>query len=208
MIGNIFLTIVVLALGQQAVPETKSHSACGVVEEGYGRLQKPPVIYGKPYIVPKLRLVFTDEQTGRPIAKRQVIVRYVWRWWEYPYPDRLFGVWSDTNDLVRCTTSDQGEVEVSEFRVVPSGWYKGKMLMGRRPEFTHLDVSIHLEKQITQIRLTKDDLKHYRSSKADIIPLRVSPMSPLPQQAWATLFHFRRPPASSSLQIRSVSRYF
>jgi hypothetical protein len=181
MIQNILLTIVVLLLGQQSVPTTKSHSACGVVEEGYGRPQKPPVIYGKPYIVPKFRLRITDEQTGRPIAEREVIVRYVWRWFEYPYPDRLLGVWSDANDLVKCTTGNQGEVEMSEFRVVPSGWYKGKMLMGRKPEFTHLDVSVQLEKQLTNFRLTKDDLKHYRSSKADFIPLKVSLMSPLPQ---------------------------
>lgn len=181
MIESVLLTIVVLALGQQSVPQTTSHSACGVVEEGYGRPQKPPVVYGKPYIVPKFRLQITDKQTGRPIAEREVIVRYVWRWFEYPYPERPLGVWSDTYDLVKCTTGYQGEVEMSEFRVVPSGWYKGGMLMGRDPEFTHLDVSVHLEKQITHVRLTKDDLEHYRRSKADVIPLQVSLVSPLPQ---------------------------
>jgi hypothetical protein len=166
---------------QQSEPRIKPHPACGVIEVGHSRPQKPPVIFGKPYLVPKFRLLITDEQTGAPIAGREVIVRYVWRWFEYPYPERPLGVWSDSYDLVRCTSDNNGEVEMSEFKVVPSGWYKGKMLMGREPEFTHLDVSVHLEKQITHVRLTKVDLERHRRKKADTIPLQISPISRLPK---------------------------
>ena len=175
------LAIAVLAVGQQSGPKPKPHPSCDSVEKGYGRPQKTPVIYGKPYLVPKFRLQITDEETGAPIAGREVIVRYVWRWFEYPYPERPLGVWSDSFDLVRCTADNQGEVEMSEFKIVPSGWYQGEMLMGRKPEFTHLDVSVHLEEHITHIRLMKDELERYQSSNADTIPLKVSLISRLPQ---------------------------
>lgn len=181
MIQIFLLGMAVLAPGQQSDPKMKPHPPCSVVEDRSGRPQKPPVVYGKPYILPKFRLRITDERTGAPIAERQVIVRYVWRWFEYPYPEHPLGVWSDDYDLVRCTTDKHGEVEMSEFKVVPSGWYKGKMLMGRKPEFTHLDVSVHLEKHITHVRLTKDDLDRYWRVKADTISLKVSLVSPLPQ---------------------------
>ena len=108
-------------------------------------------------------------------------MRYVWRWFEYPYPERPLGVWSDTYDLVKCTTNNHGEVEMSEFKVGPIGWYEGEMLMGRKPQFTHLDVSVHLEKHITHVRLTKKDLERYRKSKADTIPVQVSLISHLPR---------------------------
>ena len=175
------LLVAASSSGQQPAPTPKPHTACGVVEAGYGLPQKRPVIYGKPYIIPKFRLRITDERTGVPIAGREVIVRYVWRWFEYPYPERPLGVWSDAYELVRCMADKGGVVEMSEFKVAPRGWYKGRMLMGRRPEFTHLDVSVHLEKHITHVRITKDELERYKGSKADTIPLQVPLISPLSQ---------------------------
>jgi hypothetical protein len=171
----------VFASGQGPAPIPKPHPACGAVEEVHGRPPKPPVVYGKPYIVPKLRLHVADEQTGVPVAEREVIVRYVWRWFEYPYQEHPLGVWSDAYDLVRCMTDKHGVVGMSEFKVVPRGWYRGKMLIGRKPEFTHLDVSVHLEKHLTHVRITKRELDRYKSSKADTIPLRVSFTSPVSQ---------------------------
>lgn len=181
VIQVLVLALAVFASGQQPAPIPKPHPACGVVEEGTGRPQKPPVVYGKPYTVPKFRLHVADEQTGVPIAGREVIVRYVWRWLEYPYPERPLGVWSDAYDLVRCVADKHGDVEMSEFKVVPSGWYKGKMLMGQKPEFTHLDVSVDLRTHITHVRFTKGELERYKKSKAETIPLRVSLTSPLSQ---------------------------
>ena len=179
VIQVLVLALAVSALGQRPAPTTNLRPDCGVVEEGNGRPQKTPVIYGQPYIVPKFRLRVTDERTGVPVAEREVIVRYIWRWFEYPYPERPLGVWSDAYDLVRCMTDRHGVAEMSEFKVVPSGWYKGKMLIGRKPEFTHLDVSVHLEKHITHVRITKRELERYRRSKADAIPLKVPLTSPL-----------------------------
>ena len=174
MIAFLIVTLAVRPLSAQTSTPVGPQGACGEREQGYGRSKNPPVISGEPYTVPKLRLQIIDAQTGVQIGEREVIVRYVWRWFEYPYPERPLGVWSDAYDLVRCTAGKDGLVPLSEFKVIPGGWYNGKMLMGRKPEFTHLDVSVHLEKQITHIRVTKDELERYRREGADRIPLRVS----------------------------------
>ncbi|HET6648213.1 MAG TPA: hypothetical protein VFH01_12875 [Pyrinomonadaceae bacterium] len=175
LIAFLVVTLAVHSLSAHTPAPLKSAGTCGELEQGYGRSKNPPLIYGEPYTVPKLQLRITDERTGVPIGERELIVRYVWRWFEYPYPERPLGVWSDAYDLVMCTTDKGGLVSVAEIKVMPSGWYKGKMLMGRKPEFTHLDVSVHLETHITHFRITKDELERYRRSNADSIPLRVSP---------------------------------
>jgi hypothetical protein len=176
------LSVLVCASGRQRPSGAeKPHSACGVIEKGYGQPQSPPVVQGKAYTVPKFRLLFEDERTGAPIDEREVYVRYVWRWFEYPYQEHPFGVWSDAFDLVKCVTDKRGVVEMSEFKVTPGGWYKGKWLLGRKPEFTHLDVSVHFETHITHVRITKGELEKYRKSKADAITRKVPLTSPLSQ---------------------------
>jgi hypothetical protein len=175
------LSTAVFASGQEPPGASKPRAACGVVEKGYGQSQRPPVVYGKPYNVPKLRLRITDERTGAAFGGREVFVRYVWRWFEYPYPERPFGVWSEAYDLLKCVSDSRGFVEMSEFKVVPGGWYKGKMLLGRKPEFTHLDVSVHFETHITHVRITRGELERHRKDKADAITLKVPFDSPLPR---------------------------
>lgn len=166
-------------VGQEPGAASRPEAGCGAVEAGYGLPQKPAVVYGKPYVVPKFRLLVTDERTGAPAAGREVIVRYSWRWFEYPYPEHPLGVWSDSYELVRCVTDKGGSVEMPEFKLEPRGWYKGRLLMGRKPAFTHLDVSVHLGKHITHITIAKGELERYKKSKAETIPLRVSLASPL-----------------------------
>jgi hypothetical protein len=178
LIGFLVVIFAVGPVSAQISSAAGPPKTCGDREQGYGRSQNPPVIHGTPYRVPELRFQITDDQTGRPTGDREVIVRYVWRWFEYPYPERLLGVWSDAYDLVRCTSNKDGLVLLAEFEVTPLGWYKGKMLMGRKPEFTHLDVSVHLENQITHIRVTKAELEGHRKSNANRIPLRVSAYLP------------------------------
>ena len=175
------LSVFVCASGQEPSGVEKPRAACGGVEKGYGQAQRPPVVQGKAYTVPKLRLRITDVRTGVPVAGREVFVRYVWRWFEYPYPERPLGVWSEAFDLLKCATDGQGLVEMPELKVTPGGWYKGKMLLGRKPEFTHLDVSVHLETHITHVRITKRELERHKKSGADTITLKVPLESPLSQ---------------------------
>jgi len=173
------LVVAAFASGQAPTGVPKPHAACGVVEKGYGQPQRPPVVFGKPYTVPKFRLRVTDEATGAPVAGREVFVRYVWRWFEYPYPEHIFGAWSEAFDLVKCVTDEEGFVEMSEFRVTPGGWYRGKMLLGQKPEFKHLDVSVHMDAYIRHVLITKRELERQKKSKTDTVTLKVPLASPL-----------------------------
>lgn len=172
------LATAVFASGQEPPGASKP---CGVIEKGYGQAQRPPVVYGKPYNVPRLRLRVTDERTGAAVAGREVFVRYVWRWFEYPHAERPLGVWSEAHDLSKCASDARGLVELPEFKVVPGGWYRGKMLLGRKPEFTHLDVSVHFETHVTHVRVTKAELERHRKGKSDSLTLKV-PLTPPPSE--------------------------
>jgi hypothetical protein len=170
----------VLTAAEQSAETSKKHAACGEVEDAPSR-EKPAVVYGTAYVIPNLRLRILDTRTGVVASAREVIVRYVWRWFEYPYQEHPLGVWSDAYVLRKCATDEQGFVEVSEFTVTPRGWYKGKLLLWRKPVFTHLDVSVHLEKHISHVRIDKSEIERYRKSRADVITLRVPFTSSLSQ---------------------------
>jgi hypothetical protein len=172
---------VVLASAQPPAATSKTHTACGAVEDAAFPREKAPVVYGTAYVIPNLRLRILDTQTGVAVTGREVIVRYVWRWFEYPYQEHPLGVWSDAYVLRKCATDEHGLIEVSEFKVTPRGWYKGRLLLWRKPAFTHLDVSVHLEKHISHVRVDKSEIERYKNNRADTITLRVPLRSPLSQ---------------------------
>ena len=153
MIQIVGVMLGVGAFGQQPPIALSGQKVCAELEQGYGQPQTAPVVLGEPYSVPKLKLQITDKRTSAPIIERQIIVRYVWRWFEYPYQEHPGGVWSDANDLVKCTSDKFGQLEIGELQVVPRGWYAGEKLKGRKPVFSHLDISVHLDKQITHVRV-------------------------------------------------------
>lgn len=65
-------------------------------------------------------------------------------------------------DLLECSTDNQGYLTVPEYRLVPRGWYKGNYLLGRKPEFKDLELSIEnyhvwmTRKQITRSKKMKE----------------------------------------------------
>lgn len=140
---------------------------CGVIETklNFGHLQTPPVIFGTLFKVPGLQIKFVDSGTQKPIAGNEVIVRYVWRWFEYPYQEHPFGVWSDAYDLVRCVTSQNGFVNVPEYDVVPSGWYKGKYLVWHKPSFKELEISVTTGKGIYSYQVSRKSLDIQREGQ-------------------------------------------
>ena len=128
-----------------------------------------PVIFGKPYIAPKLKLRVVDENTNQPLIGIEITVLYVWEWLEYPYPERPFGVWSEEKYSSLCVTNKEGIVEVDEFKVLPQGWYKGIHSIGRKPRFTHMEVSMALTKCFTSESLKRGELdKNKRSDNREI----------------------------------------
>ena len=107
---------------------------------------KPPRISGAPVHIPRFHLRVLDGK-GQRSAGAKVIIRFVWEWIEYPYPEHPFGAWSDAYQLTQCVTDASGSVELVDVRVQPAGWYDGKYLWSltgkRLPRFKSVDVSVH-----------------------------------------------------------------
>lgn len=141
--------------------------------------QDPPVIEGTPYVVPTLRLRIVDAQSGKPVADREVWVQYVWHWFEYPHEGFVFGVWSDVRIPRKCATDLEGFVDVPQFRVTPRGWYKGKLLLWHKPEFTHLEIKTTRSTgtgavQTDSFEIDRKDLNRYQDEKRQSLTLRIS----------------------------------
>jgi len=171
--------LTVIALFQQSTVNDKMSGACGEAGTPYAR-QDLPVVHGTPYVVPTLRVRIVDAQTGKPIAGHELMVHYVWRWYEYPHEGHLLGVWSDVSIPRKCATDQEGFVSVPEFRITPLGWYKGKLLLWRKPEFTHLSVTVDFHNSTStfrsvSFRIDKTDIKRYQDADSQFINLRVSP---------------------------------
>lgn len=165
------LAAIVVSFGQRA-PLPSSKAGCGVLETDFifGHPRTPPVIFGKPFIVPGVRIQAVDAKTREPLVGNEIIVRYAWRWFQYPYPEHPLGSWSDAYDLVRCVTDKDGMIVVREHEVVPGGWYKGKYLLGRKPDFRHLDISVGTKKSIQHFEVSRNELEQMRRShKSDVI---------------------------------------
>ncbi len=167
----LILAAATLSFGQDS-PLPSLEAGCGVLEKDFvfGHPQTPPVIFGKSFSVPNVRIQALDANTRKPLVGNEIIVRYVWRWFQYPYPEHPLGVWSDAYDLVRCVIDKDGVVVGPEHEVVPSGWYKGKYLLGRKPSFRHLDISVGTKKSISHYQVSRNELEKMRQSqKSDVI---------------------------------------
>lgn len=136
--------------------------------------QTPPVIFGKPFIVPSLRIRVIESGAGNPLIRKELIVRYVWRWLEYPYQEHPFGAWSDAYDLMRCVTDQNGMIIIAEHKVIPSGWYKGKYSLGHKPSFQHLDISVNTGRSITHREIKQKFLEDLRRRNESDIVMTVS----------------------------------
>ncbi|MFT3745784.1 MAG: hypothetical protein QM785_16020 [Pyrinomonadaceae bacterium] len=95
----------------------------------FGHPAGKPVIYGKHFPVPELKLRFVNDKNDA-MASDEVIVRYKWKWFEYPYQEHPTGVWSTAYYHSKCSTDVDGRVTVPEYDLIPAGWYKGAFLFG------------------------------------------------------------------------------
>jgi hypothetical protein len=163
------------AFGQSHAPASVN-AGCGNLDTSFigGHPQSPAVIFGRPFIVPNVRIRFVSANTGQPLVGKEVIVRYVWRWLEYPRQEHPFGAWSDGYDLVRCITDENGVISVTEREVVPRGWYRGRYTLGRKPSFRHLDISIHTERSIIHRQIERRNLEGLRRRNQREVTLSIS----------------------------------
>ena len=128
-----------------------------------------PVIFGPVVTVPELRFRFVDRVSGLNVKLRDVNVNYHWKWIQYPYPERDWGVWSDGRDWVECVTQMQSEVRVPPFTVKPRGWYDGKYAKfpwTKRLKFDRLEIVFEYGQCAPRLIVKSSDLQRFAGAIA------------------------------------------
>jgi len=136
-------------------PPPQGSNVCEPPEEtcmGEECERSKPVIFGKPYVVPRLKIRLLDERTNKPLAGTKITLNYIWKWLEYPYTERPFGAWEEDAYSTSCYANDEGAIEVGEFKVEPRGWYKGIYSVGRAPRFLNVTAGYDLPYVGTKIK--------------------------------------------------------
>ena len=121
-------------------PKTYQDAIFAEANPSYNR---PAVIFGRAHSVPAMRLRLIDGSFGMPLGNQGITVSYSWEWWEYPYPEHLWGTWSVTADRLECALDAPGGLESPPHQVQPRGWYDGKHTRRpwpRKPHFTGVDI--------------------------------------------------------------------
>jgi len=168
------------AYGQKTPPIGK----CEEVRDSEAKKSRTaPVVFGKPYVVPELKLRFLDELTGEPLVNNKVCFHYMWTWFDFldKFEGRT-GTTREAGDLFICETDENGVVFLPERTVETVGYNKGKkrfFRMNVKPKFDHIEFNIHLKEHITSFQYSKKEIDRIRQEKPEYLTLSVSKISPL-----------------------------
>ena len=150
MIRLVLVSLLAL-LPVAAVAQTTKNNRCVNAEEtcmGEGCNKRIPVIFGKAYLVPKLKITLIDRNTNKPAAGAKMLVHYDFKWLEYPYypnDEHPFGAWSESGySTDPCFANEDGVIETDQFKVEPHGYYKGIYSFGKKPKFTVVFITYEL----------------------------------------------------------------
>jgi hypothetical protein len=146
MIPVVLISVLLLPIA--SVAQTAKSNRCVNPEEtcmGEACNKRVPVIFGRPYVVPKLKITLIDKNTNKPAAGVKMGVGYGFEWLEYPYPEHPRGVWTEASYATSdCFANEDGVIEVDEFKVEPHGYYKGIYSNGKTPKFTTVSIGYRL----------------------------------------------------------------
>lgn len=131
-------------------------------KEGLGE----PVLTGTPVLFPEIKLRVTKRDTSDILPIQEVIMRYVWRHFLVSPKFNINGSWSESYDVIRCTTNDNGVVFFPEYNFVPRAWYDGSkiqsILRGKNlPRFHELELSV----ENWHYLISKDQIKKIFDNK-------------------------------------------
>jgi hypothetical protein len=137
-----------------------------VVTPGRGRPDTPGVVLGAPYQAPELRVQLTSEDSGTPLANIDVVVAYVWDYWDCTPSD---GEWELAADLVRCRTDTEGRLALAAYTVQPRGWCEQPSRDPRKPAFVRIDVSYGGDGCISEMAIHLEDIERYVATEEAIV---------------------------------------
>lgn len=145
------IVISLLLIPTVAIAQKAKDNRCVNAEEtcvGEGCEKRVPVIFGAPYLVPKLKITLIDKNTNKPAAGASMLVHYEFKWLEYPYypyHEYPFGTWSEARySTDPCFANEDGVIETDQFKVKPHGYYKGIHAVGKKPKFTLVSITYEL----------------------------------------------------------------
>jgi hypothetical protein len=145
------ILISLLLLPTAAIAQNAKSNRCANPEEtcvGEGCNKRVPLIFGTPYLVPRLKITLIDRNTNKPAAGARMLVHYGFKWLEYPYypyDEYPFGTWTEANySTDPCFANEDGVIEADRFKLEPRGYYKGVYSFGKKPKFTMVSITYEL----------------------------------------------------------------
>ncbi len=165
---GIFLSALISLAGQD-ISSSSLNAVCSPVKDvGVGHPQTTPVIFGKAFVTPNVRVHFLDAGTKNQIGGNLVVVHYTW-WYFNPTSGENceWGCWEDAYENAQCITDKSGTVNLPEFEVVPSGWFKTKprLFFSTAPKFHDIEIDIHTQKWIIGYHLSQKELERMRKTQ-------------------------------------------
>jgi len=123
-----------------------------------------PILEGKQILIPEIRFKITSSDTGEIIPLQEVRLFYIWRHFLVSSKYNTDGKWTETADLILCTTSNDGIVSFPEYNFVPRAWYDGPkiqtLFFGKNlPAFHEIELSVG----DWHYSITKDQIKKIRN---------------------------------------------
>jgi hypothetical protein len=176
------LSVPILSRASARKQDTRGSDVCNLYTSNaiIGRSRKPvypgqidtsgkPVIFGKVFHAPELHMRFVRAERDEPIVPDEVDIRYFWEWFEYPYPEHDWGVWSEAEDWVKCTSGGDDQLVVPARDVKPAGWYDGKytkfpytLTGNKNPRFSHVVVDVVFGNCRPRFEIPARELDRYR----------------------------------------------
>jgi len=149
-------------------------SSCQLSYQGEGNATGEPLgpakIFGDPVTIPEFYLRFINRETKEVVIPSKIGITYDWKWLEYPYPERPWGVWSTAYDRIDCVETSP-EILVPKYNVQPRGWYNGKYVkfpfIGKQPSFTGIGIILYDVgcSRTLRIEILKKEVSKLKSNK-------------------------------------------
>lgn len=136
------------------------------VKNGLYAPSEQPVLFGKEFIVPELRIRFRTRESKDELPNK-ITLFYIWEWFRYPNPDHPNGGWDEAGDIIDCDGSISSDIiKIPGYSVEPKGWYKGDYAGNHKnmPRFSYLEIGFDTPScRDPRLQIKKKDIHRFKS---------------------------------------------